>query len=191
MREIKEYTEEVFRRSRQRIEKRKRNRRRILLCGIPVLLCLLLVGILPEKSSETEQAYVRLEIGTGGREYAPVTDASEVERMHQLMCDAFGVTQAPADPEELYGEIGGFEEDNNAATEPPAAALGHPEEELLFGVTEENGAAEGYVFTFRTAAGDEERYFLQGNELTDEQTGQRVLLSAQHRSEILCLLGQS
>ena len=58
MREINECTAEVFRRSEKRIKERKRNRNRILMCCIPLLICItvfstaILPAMMPAKKGE-------------------------------------------------------------------------------------------------------------------------------------------
>ena len=61
MREINEITAEVFRRSNNRIKERKQNRNRIIMCCVPLLLCItvfsvvMLPGMMPAKDSAPHQ----------------------------------------------------------------------------------------------------------------------------------------
>ena len=61
MRDINEVTAEVFRRSNNRIKERKQNRNRIIMCCIPLLLCItvfsvvMLPGMMPAKDSAPQK----------------------------------------------------------------------------------------------------------------------------------------
>jgi len=68
MREINEITAEVFRRSDKRIQERKRNRNRIIMCCIPFLICITVfsVAILPAMMPANDSAPPQNEGALGG-----------------------------------------------------------------------------------------------------------------------------
>ena len=59
MRELNECKAEVFRRSEKRMKERKRRRKHILLTCIPMVLCIMMLGVyvLPEKVRRQRKKY--------------------------------------------------------------------------------------------------------------------------------------
>ena len=113
MREINECTAEVFRRSEKRIKERKRNRNRILMCCIPLLICItvfstaILPAMMPAKKGEnlsdncsdmagnadgTNVAYVSVEVinvGTATQSTILKDDADEVAQICYTLQSSF------------------------------------------------------------------------------------------------------
>lgn len=113
MREINECTAEVFRRSEKRIKERKRNRNRILMCCIPLLICItvfstaILPAMMPAKKGEnlsdncsdmagnadgTNVAYVSVEVinvGTATQSSILKDDADEVAQICYTLQSSF------------------------------------------------------------------------------------------------------
>lgn len=194
MREIRECTAEVFRRSEKRIQARKRKRNRVLLCGGAMLICLTVLSVslfpalrpmeknfavqenmgLPAENPETATApasYVRLEIQENGQYYALVEEGTEVSHIYrrvEALLDPTAGQDEIALPESLPGAT---VEDYCSATQ------GAPEEAL------------DYAMTFSTAEGSTLTYRLTGNRLINASTEQSVVLSDNQLAELKEALG--
>ncbi len=194
MREIRDCTAEVFRRSEKRIKARKQKRNRVLLCGGAMLICLtvLSVSLFPalrplEKNDGVQEnmgppagdpetgpapaSYVRLEIQDNGQYDALIEEGTEVSRIYrrvEALLNSAAVRDEIALPESLPGAQ---EEDFCSATQ------------------EKQEGALGYTMTFSTAEGSTLIYCLTGNRLIDASTKQSVVLREEQLAELKEALG--
>ena len=186
MREINECTAEVFRRSEKRIKERKRNRNRILMCCIPLLICItvfstaILPAMMPAKKGEnlsdncsdmagnadgTNVAYVSVEVinvGTATQSTILKDDADEVAQICYTLQSSF--ENSGGDNKESVNDM----EDD--------------------GLVEDN---KDFFQSGTTNLSSEFRiiYSLSGYKLINETTKQETLLTADQLSNILDTLG--
>lgn len=194
MREIRDCTAEVFRRSEIRIQARKQKRKRILVNGATMLICLtvLSAAFFPalrplEKGDAVQEnmgptagkaematapaSYVRLEIQENGQYYALVEESLEVSQIYHVVKSMFDTKDdlgTEVKPDSIISEK--VEDFSSATQEAPEEAL-------------------GYTMTFSTAEGSTVTYTLTGNRLIDASTEQSVALSENQLAELKEALG--
>lgn len=167
---------EVFRRSEERIERRRKQRKRALVCCVPLMLCVAVLAVIafprerkmqsnggvPELMGGVEGEYSTVEIrGTGWMAlyHRQISDAAQAGEIYDTVQMLF----------ELDGTYSGGVTDGSLI--PPA---GTP---VLGG---------GYAITFSDSG---EVYTLSGKELTDEQTDRTVTLTDAQLTQLKELLG--
>lgn len=196
MREINECTAEVFRRSEKRIKERKRNRNRILMCCIPLLICItvfstaILPAMMPAKKGEnlsdncsdmagnaddTNVAYVSVEVinvGTATQSTILKDDADEVAQICYTLQSSF--ENSGGDNKESVNDMedDGLVEDNKDFSQSGTTNL-----------------SSEFRIIFTTENGSQTIYSLSGYKLINETTKQETLLTADQRSNILDTLG--
>ncbi len=186
MREIKECTAEVFRRSEKRIKERKRNRNRILAMCIP--LCLILTvfsfSILPEmmpKDNAENEAVGSIHDGADG-----MTQGSKA---HDFIC--VSVRSAEYDGEitdavavnkvfyQIYNILeinGGYKDATEGSNDNAgdAAAKENSSDSIVIIMIESDGTARTYI--------------LDGNVLYDESFDKEITLTNEQRNDLLVAL---
>lgn len=179
MRNLDQYKAEIFRRSQQRIQKR----RRILAGCIPAVLCVALCtgALLPGILSATKDAPLNRNEGTqGGNDYygsivctytlAEIQATGSAPAHCQKVTDKVAVTK-------IFCAIHGLFDD---AAEPP------PEVNDGTGsvLDKETAGAAGYCITLSTAEGSNTVYSLTGYVLINKSTGQQQVLTQAQLSQL-------
>jgi len=177
MKEINEYTAEVLRRSEKRIRERKKRRSRILMCCIPLFICVSVfsLAVLPKISANKRAdvlkdsynsdsifcSYVQVEIKDNNNKtsnYNIVTDKLEVDRLYSVVLSAFESLGNDSD----YNEE--FKNENDSETKEHTNVT--------------STKTENYTFIFATADADSTTYTLTDNILINKSSGQRVILNS-------------
>lgn len=191
MREINEYTAEVFRRSEKRIKERKRKRNSILMCCIPLFVCLTVfsAAVLPSVMKSKSSNFFESVGDAGSATYGNMEINDEIgsiacsfmqariqnvgtfsEHYEELVTDKLRVDQ-------MYFLICDIFEISKAEKFSETAEAYSTEDGSV-------SKAAAYVFTFTTAEGDEATYSLNGNKLVANETGETVYLSADQLDEL-------
>ena len=189
---------EVFRRSEKRIKERKRNRNRILMCCIPLLICItvfstaILPAMMPAKKGEnlsdncsdmagnadgTNVAYVSVEVinvGTATQSSILKDDADEVAQIYYTLQSSF--VNSGGDNKESVNDMedDGLVEDNKDFSQSGTTNL-----------------SSEFRIIFTTENGSQTIYSLSGYKLINETTKQETLLTADQLSNILDTLGST
>ncbi len=184
MRDFEERRAEVFRRSEKRIKERKQRRKHILLTCIPMVLCIMMLGVyvLPEMRAEN------LPDGEIAPEFSDTHPAAETveDCLHSLFAGTVEVSgngvshsySSDRDVEQILGLI-----DEIVAT--PVANCGDSLRD--FGINESSVADlnekkdESYKILVRHSDGTETKYLLAGNMLIDQSTLEKF-----HMDEATC-----
>lgn len=161
MRSLEECRAEVFRRSEDRIRRRRQRRNRILAVCVPLVLCVtVLAAEMLQASGKREppvneasgDAVRRIEV-SGGSEQRSITDGHTLGELTEML---EGLTMGDADGSDY-------------ASLPPVTG-------------------DVYTITTVTYAGKAAVYRLAGDRLTDETAGKTVCLSDKQAQELLALL---
>ena len=197
MRNLQECQAEVFRRSKKRIQERRKARKHLLAVCIPVCLVItvwssvMLPALFPgnRKNMPTEEmaefaddvvgsaagsdaAFIRVQVvSTGAATHTAILkeDAAEVARIYDAVQAAFA-RAGEGDQESVQEE-----------------SAEEPTEEFPRGGTATMSA--GYKLIFSTGNGRQTVYSLTGSRLIHEATGQQTILPTDRRSELLHMLG--
>lgn len=207
MREINEYTQEVFRRSEKRIKERKRNRKRILAVCIPLCLVVTVFSVIlmpmAVSSIRTKNAddkitsnikasllcsFTEVEIqgGISSEYYGKVTDKAVVDDIFSAVYSLFentleeGVYGAPQDSDESLSA------DNYEYKDKTYRNKFESKNKL-----ESASKLNGYSIIFTDEEGSQSVYNLIGNILLDVNACEAVVLSDAEISELLTALGIS
>ena len=190
MRLIQEYTAEVFRRSEERIKKRKQTQKRILLGVTPVALCavILTAAFLPElrhknaPSNAQPEAIIGNSDGvTGGSADKNNGDLSRslyVQVQIQSPAGNALITKKQA-VDTIHAAI------LSAATVPPSAGAGNSSPSDDNFSPGDMGTAPQYTITFTTKLGDQTVYTLSGSTLTEAASGNTVQLTDSQRKVLM------
>ena len=188
MRSLQECQAEVFRRSQRKIKQRRQRIIGILLCCIPLAVCLMLLPrgnskeerLLAELSASPSPTVVQIEIsGTNG---SFTLRQHDISQLLGLM-EGYSVQQSIAD-----GGIGAIEPEAAPEAAPPPTENLDINEDAGYGVSDRDdftdrnmthGTDIGYTITLVMSDGTEIAYYLLENTLTDQQTGQVTVLSEQ------------
>lgn len=175
MRNLYDCKAEIFRRSEQRIQKRRQNRRRILACCVPAVLCITVCAamFLPVKKDGSEHfdgltggislesyvcSYVEVTIQQGANAPQRITDKAAVTRIFEAV---FQPDWA------VHAETGTEPEKASGSLIPPAE----------------------YIITFMTEDGSKTVYTLDENILFSIKENSRILLSDAQVSQLKAALG--
>lgn len=187
MRQISIYKEEIFRRSKVKLQQRQK-RRRILSWCVPLVLCLAVystVSLIPafshKNSGSAPEAYLDGSSGSYVCSYETVTvrDLAKPEQNISSITDKVAVTKA-------YCTVFAFDESTYAGNSESNkhTALGGVDSDF-------RGYSDGYLITFRTAEGAESHCVLHGNELYFAAKDQSAQLTDGQVSQIEAALGIS
>ena len=196
MRNFEERKAEVFRRSENRIKKRKRNRNRILAMCIPICLVItvwsimILPAMMPANKSKnsagegmdimggvdgTEAAFVRVEVmstGTATQSAILKDDADKVAQIYHTVQSSF--VNSGGDNKESVNDMedDGLMEDNKDFSQSGTTNL-----------------SSEFRIIFTTENGSQTIYSLSGDKLINETTKQETILTEDQRSNLLDMLG--
>lgn len=179
MRSLEECKREIFRRSDEKIKARRKNMGRALVWGISACLVLGTVGALPRMRADKNAEMPEAVVGGIGGEYvqAEILIKNDGTENTLLVTDEAAVEKLLYTVEELYEESDGAE--NNGAS----------------GSTEE-AAPESFQkgtlscrITFTGREGLKTVYALNGNELVNCTSNQRLILTQTQLSVLKNLLG--
>lgn len=187
MKQIDSYKEEIFRRSKIKLQQRQKRRRMLTLC-IPFALCLAIcsaAAILPafsHKNSESApEAYYDGSNGSYICSYETVTvrDLAKSGQTVAAITDKVAVTKA-------YCAIFAFDEttDTGSSEDNKHSPVGGADSDF-------RGYSDGYLITFCTAEGAESHCILRGNALYFAAKEQSVALTETQVSQIETALGIS
>ena len=187
MKQIDSYKEEIFRRSKAKLQQRQRHRRMLTLC-LPFALCLAicsaatLIPIFSHKNSESApESYYNGSSGSHICSYETVTVRGLAEPAQTIaaITDKVAVTKA-------YCAIFAFDEPTDAGSseDNKHSPVGGADSDF-------RGYSDGYLITFRTAEGAESHCILRGNELYFTAKDQSVALTETQVSQIETVLGIS
>lgn len=193
MRDLHECRAEVFRRSNIRIAKRRKYRKRILACCVPLFVCIavLCVAVLPvTRQVSKDSAPDRHEMlpgdsnAMGNGSYIQVEiSAGDCSDQSQIITDIAQVTQILNTIQALYSSKENVPETGDDLTMETVPFQDYCDNVL--------GATSGNVstITFTTEYADETVYTLAGNVLTSEATGQERILNDEQLAELHLVLG--
>ena len=216
MRDLKEYKEDIFRRGEHKIQERKKRNARFLACGASLGLCLILCGIflIPRKAetssgeqndasqqtpsvsvvfSDTQGSLKEVERGNATQIYASIqsvfSENAEIGKNDDVTSETSpsqsasdSVTQLPQDGFDTV-----VDEDNFSNGGDKYNGNGSHGNGIVNGIGPSNGTVAEYRITLTDAQGIETAYRLQGNTLTEEPSGKKVLLSKAQLDELLAL----
>ena len=187
MRDFEERKAEIFRRSDERIQKRKRNRNRLLACCIPLCICMvtcayICVAGLP--SSDVMPG--ALEMCGEAHGMASCSYVSVEIQQHKKGNEAHLEITQPDDvasiADTIYLLFHSFHLEGEGCL---GEAVANPDE--IF----ENNSEEIYTITLTASDGSRMDYVLAGNYLRDETTKQYLNLTDEQLSELKSILKQS
>lgn len=193
MKELESYKAEIFRRSEEKIKKRRQNRKRLFLCCIPLCLCavigtviLLQSGdnaetematqdLLPESAVEnvmasTTERFVSVEVRDGTGTILLVEDQAKVGKLYQAITDRYAAADTNATENKIKEYS--FAEDRTGA----------------MGMFVES--VPGYKIQFTTDSGETRCFtlWLDGWLLEDGDLDKSVFLSPEQVAELKALL---
>ena len=196
MKQMQEYTAEVFRRSAERIKKRKQTQKRILLCVTPVALCavILTAAFLPELRHKNAPSNAQPEAIIGNSDGVTGNSADKnngdfsrslyVQVQIQSPSGNALITKKQA-VDTIYAAI------LSAATVPPSAGAGNssPSDDNFspgdMGADPQYSATQQITITFTTKQGDQAVYTLSGSTLTEAASGNTVQLTDSQRKVLM------
>ena len=195
MKEISEYTAEVFRRSESRIKARKQRRNRILITCIPVALCLticgtvLLPGIAPRGAGDPKKSVDAMD-GMGNSEHSSISSS-----VSKITVSAEGVSNTCTDTEKIMILLDRLQ---FPVLEPPESNAASAEGDLDNGkdlkdhVDKSDAFSDSsmtvYTITVYFHEGDITKYQLSGNALKNLTANETHTLSPKQADELLKLL---
>ena len=195
MKEISEYTAEVFRRSESRIKARKQRRNRILITCIPVALCLticgtvLLPGIAPRGAGDPKKSVGAMD-GMGYSEHSSISSS-----VSKITVSAEGVSNTCTDTEKIMILLDRLQ---FPFLEPPESNAASAEGDLDNGKDLKEHVDKSDVFSDSSMTvytitvyfheGDITKYQLSGNALKDMSSNETYTLSSKQLDELLKLL---
>ena len=204
MRELKECTAEVFRRSEQRIKERRRKRNRVLAVCIPVGLIAALSSavIFPPMMSKMESDSFTGEAAGSAPESAacPYTAAEIQAGTPPEHCgevtDQLAVAELFGAVNSLFADAG--DDRNNLPASEAESAESFPAENPPSDAADENqaqaetaGKWKGCTITFTAGDGSQVVFRLRGNTLVNVSTNETVFLSDAQAAGLLAVLGIS
>ena len=190
MRLIQEYTTEVFRRSAERIQKRKQTQKRILLGVTPVALCavILTAAFLPELRHKNAPSNAQPEaiIGNSDGVAGGSTDKNSNDFSRTLYVQV--QIQSPAGSktitekqtvDTMHAAI------VSATITPPQSGAGEsvPSDDNFS--PGDMGTVLQYTITFTTKLGDQTVYTLSGSTLTQTNSGKTTTLTDSQRKVLM------
>lgn len=196
MKQMQEYTAEVFRRSAERIQKRKQTQKRILLGVTPVALCavILTAAFLPElrhknapSNSQSEAIIGNSDGVTGdsaGKNNGDLSRSLYVQVQIQSPSGNTLITKKQA-VDTIHAAI------LSAATVPPSAGAGNssPSDDNFspgdMGTDPQYSATQQITITFTTKQGDQAVYTLSGSTLTQTNSGKTTTLTDSQRKHLM------
>ena len=195
MKEIHEYTAEVFRRSEKRIKARRQRRNRILITCIPVVLCLticgtiLLPGVTPTGNSDPKNGVEAME-GIGNSEYTSLSTS-----IAKITVSANGVSKTCTDTEKFALILDRLQYPD---LEPPESngipSEGDSDNGMDYKeITDQSGVLSDsfitvYTITLHPHEGDVIQYALSGNTLKNLTANETHTLSQKQADELLKIL---
>lgn len=195
MKEIHEYTAEVFHRSEKRIKARRQRRNRILITCIPVVLCLticgtiLLPGVTPTGNSDPKNGVEAME-GMGNGKYTSLSAS-----IAKITVSANGVSKTCTDTEKFamildrlrYPDLEPPESNGIPGDGDSDNGMDYKE------ITDQSGALSDFSVTVYTITlypheGDVTQYALSGNTLKNLTANETHTLSQKQADELLKIL---
>ena len=169
MRNFEERKAEIFRRSEERINERRKNRRRIVACCVPLCLCIAVLTAIyipkkNEKSGSTnnygysqpaeEFPYTSLELVGNNTE---LSNSADIKDIYEIINSAFETDSALSDQSDGKGIVNGSNKSKSQRDVYDTNAL--------------------YTFKFSSSDGKQAVYTLSNNTLTNETTKTAVVIS--------------
>jgi len=195
MKEISEYTAEVFRRSESRIKARRQRRNRILITCIPVALCLticgtvLLLGIAPRGAGDPKKSVDAMD-GMGYSEHSSISSS-----VSKITVSAEGVSNTCTDTEKimilldrLQFPVPELPESNGIPGEGDLDNGKDLKEHVDKSDVYSDSSMTVYTITVYFHEGDITKYQLSGNVLKDMTSNETYALSPKQLDELLKLL---
>ena len=195
MKEIHEYTAEVFHRSEKRIKARRQRRNRILITCIPVVLCLticgtiLLPGVTPTGKSDPKNSVEALD-GMGNSEYTSLSAS-----IAKITVSANGVSKTCTDTEKFalildrlqYPDLEPPESNGIPGESDSDNGMDYKEITDQSGVLSDSSITV-YTITLYPHEGDVIQYALSGNTLKNLTANETHTLSQKQADELLKIL---
>ena len=181
MRDLNEYKAEIFRRSEEKIEKRKRNRNRALAFCVP--LCLVFAAVAFAKLPDISASNISNEGVSGETSLSQIIIQDSNELLSNSFC--YNIEESP----EIWNLVASaFEADNQESNR---ADDQHYTETTQTVVQDSLSLFSGskYEMYFANKDGDVFCYTLEGNVLTDITTKEKVTLSSEQVFELQNKLG--
>ena len=174
MRDLKECTAEVFRRSEERLKKQKRARLRIVAVCVPLLVIASLAAAMLPPGTPAKRAHDEADhfVAESAGSYECAFTALEIQKPEQNK----RVTDRP-EVAKAYFAVCSFFEETAFADEYRGENYDVPGKPENIGENELASTADEYTLTFITDEGVQNVYTLNGNTLQNERSGQRVILS--------------
>lgn len=217
MKEIREYTAEVFRRSEKRIKDRKRNRRRMLLLCIPFFLvmtavsAMILPALIPARSAHDNAAELVLGSESKGNANGTVVNADANDNASEGMTgeDAGSLAYTVVEIRDvglsldhsekvtdqavvmsLFGTIQALFADIEGAGQSVSESAAE-NEDVAQDPTETDSAGKwkNNTIIFTAEEGLQTVYRLRGNILSSDSTNEKAVLSDAQVAELLAVFG--
>lgn len=189
MRNFEERKAEIFRRSDERIKERKRTRKRLFLCFLPVFICftlylMFLPAIMSTKETAPEEKVTEDNNGIFGRYvFAEVRDMNDDTGYYQAISDQNIVA-------DIVNIIQFFDNQNDEASYESGVI---PKEETSKSGSQADTSSNtiGYTIVLTSSDGSKMIYKLVGNSLINEGTQQEHLLTDDQYIKLKTVLGLS
>lgn len=187
MREINEYKEEIFRRSKAKLQKRQKMRQRILTWCLPIAICLAAysaITLLPAVSSKNgaSESADGIVIGNTSGSYICSYTQVTIKKGDEVktITDKVATTR-------LFELVFFPDDGNDQATSDESKK----ETGSLLDTPNYSSHAADYVITFQTDSGAQSIFLLNGNELYNVSRETKTILTDTQLTELLAALGVS
>jgi len=183
MRNLNECQAEVFRRSEKRTKERKQRRNRILMACVPLVLCIVLVGVGFDREATPPNLQDPGSAAPGTSELHDIVQESNVHTIATVMVSGHGFSMSHTDVAEtaqICDQLAAYRltpPANNPISEDP-----QPEDAP-------EDADEAYTITLVAHSGEKTVFRLTGCTLKNTATGETYVLSQAQVKQLHVLLG--
>ncbi len=201
MRSLEECKAEIFRRSNERIKRRKRNQRLALSIIIPAFSAIILGSgfLIPKVANDTEmlngqicdtaepgiQSQITMAPQADGNQTGSSVENSIRGSLEEIVSEAFG-TKNNSDSSSVTGSVDRYYESISDVPDEITVTQVQPEEDYDEITAEDQKTDEEALITFSVS---DQSYILKGNILTRASTGEAVALSQEQLTALMSALG--
>lgn len=195
MRELKECTAEVFRRSEQRIRERRRKRNRVLALCVPVILiaavwsAMSLPAVMPEGGTMGQDRFGE-SAGSAPESVACPYSAVEIQA-GGIIPEHYGEVTDRLAVAEMFSSVNSLFADDVGNGQNVIENFPSEEENPNFDLSDLTGSRKDCTITFTAEDGSQAVYTLSGNTLVDVNENKTISLSGSQMAELMAVLGLS
>lgn len=196
MRELKECTAEVFRRSENRIRERRRNRNRVLAVCIPVCLiaavwsAMSLPGMMPEGGALGNDRFTGEAAGNAPESVACPYTAAEIQA-GGILPEHYGEVTDRVAVAEMFSAVNSLFADAVGNGQNVIENFPSEEENPNFDLSQSTGSRKDCMITFTAEDGSQTVYTLSGNILVNVNENKTIFLNDSQTAGLLAVLGLS